>query len=477
MRKVSVKKNVVLNVCRQACNILFPLVTYPYISRILGNSAYGMYSFADSVVSYFVLIAGLGITTYSVREGSRIRDNKSLINGLVSELFSINIIFTFVAYFILIILSIFNARLNQDATLIMIRSLVIVLMTIGVDWVNNIFEDFYYITIRYIVIQIISIILMICFVHSPKDVVIYTAIMVFSSAGGNLLNMFYIRRYVKIRFTWRGFAKHMRSLLVFFANNVAITIYVNSDITMLGFYLEDKDVGVYSLASKVYHLIKLMINAIVVVMIPRLSHAIHDKGKYEKYLLVIGRGLVLVTLPLVAVTFSLSSQIIYVVGGNEFIVGKKALSILAFAIISAIGGSFFSNCILIENKGENRILIATAIAAGINVLMNIILIPILGICGAAITTLIAETLACVIEGSGTKKYIDIRKLWHNDILMCIWGSVVIGAICFGVRYIISHNILCIIVSMLISIPVYVFINIKSEIMQLFISESLKTIRR
>lgn len=278
MVDTSVKKNAVLNVIKQACSILFPLITYPYVSRVLGSTSYGIYSFADSIVSYAVLIAGLGISTYAIREGSPIRDNQKKINQFSSEIFSINVISTIVAYLLLFFSIFVSTKIMADRNVIFVRSIMIILTTIGVDWINNIYEDFSYITIRYIVFQTISLVLMFAFVRSTRDILIYTFITVIAAAGGNVLNVFYVRKYVRIKFVLRGLSKHIKPIIILFANNVAVAIYVNSDITMLGFYVTNSQVGIYALASKIYNLAKLMINALIIALMPRLSYIINDKG-------------------------------------------------------------------------------------------------------------------------------------------------------------------------------------------------------
>ena len=183
---------------------------------------------------------------------------------------------------------------------------------------------------------------MFAFVRSTRDILIYTFITVIAAAGGNVLNVFYVRKYVRIKFVLRGLSKHIKPIIILFANNVAVAIYVNSDITMLGFYVTNSQVGIYALASKIYNLAKLMINALIIALMPRLSYIINDKEKYQQYAKVILKYLVVISLPIVSGFVFLSKQIIFLVGSEEYISGAFSLGILAFAIIGAIGGSFFS---------------------------------------------------------------------------------------------------------------------------------------
>ncbi|TLQ38361.1 flippase [Limosilactobacillus fermentum] len=472
MVDTSVKKNAVLNVIKQACSILFPLITYPYVSRVLGSTSYGIYSFADSIVSYAVLIAGLGISTYAIREGSPIRDNQKKINQFSSEIFSINVISTIVAYLLLFFSIFVSTKIMADRNVIFVRSIMIILTTIGVDWINNIYEDFSYITIRYIVFQTISLVLMFAFVRSTRDILIYTFITVIAAAGGNVLNVFYVRKYVRIKFVLRGLSKHIKPIIILFANNVAVAIYVNSDITMLGFYVTNSQVGIYALASKIYNLAKLMINALIIALMPRLSYIINDKEKYQQYAKVILKYLVVISLPIVSGFVFLSKQIIFLVGSEEYISGAFSLGILAFAIIGAIGGSFFSNCILIEHKEENFILIATSISAFLNIALNFLLIPKFGINGAALTTLIAETIACILEAFYAKRYVPLRKLFSGEMIYSIIGSLLVAIICYLTTSVVNDSVVSLIIAGVLSIGIYILVimcnsNIRRDVLSFF----------
>lgn len=473
MRDVSVKRNAVFNVIKQLCSILFPLITYPYISRVLGREKYGMYSFSDSVVSYFVLIAGLGINSYAIREGSKLRDNKKRINSFASELFTISIFSTLFSYVGLFLIVTFSTHIHKYSSIIYTRALIIIITTIGIDWINNIFEDFTYITIRYIVFQAISLCLMFIFVRSSEDVIPYTIITVIAGAGGNVLNLFYIRRYVHIGIEFTNLKKHLKPIFILFANNIAITIYVNADITMLGYYSTDSKVGIYALSSKVYNLTKLMINAIIAVCIPRLAYIVNYKDKYFFRLKKIFSSLMLFALPIIVGLALLSRQILLIVGGPQFLSGSTSLTILSIAIVGAIGGSFFSNCILLQNHEEKNILKATIIAAALNILLNFFFIPFWGTNGAAMTTVLAEVVACIVEAVFAKKYVSIKDLIQREQLFVVIGAIAVAIICIISQKLIANNFICLIVAMVISMPVYLAINRKNSLVSSMLAKFIK----
>lgn len=430
----SVTINALLNVVRQGMSIIFPLITFPYVSRILGNIEFGRYSFSASIISYFVLLSTFGINIYAVREGSRIRNNRQKIEKMVSDLFTINIFTTLIAITLLILLVLLNGKVYDYRELICIQSLSIILTAIGVDWINTIYEDYLYITIRYIIIQVIALIAIIVFVDSPQDVSIYCLILTFASYGGNIVNLIYVRKYIKLKINFQvNIKKYFMPLAFLFINSLAIVIYVNSDITMLGLYTSDREVGVYSFSSKIYNMIKYLINAALLVTVPRLAYILaRNIVNYKKRIDQVTNVMIMIIFPCATMIFLLSKSIIIVVGGEAYLQGVYTLQILSVSLIFALLASITSNCILILNRKEKRCLVGTTTSAICNVVLNILLIPIIGIEAAAITTVLAELINMKIQIFFVKKDLDIKLYVDRFILFftMIIVMIVVAAFIF-----------------------------------------------
>ena len=176
MTEKSIKRNTVYNAIKTLSSIIFPLITFPYISRVLLTENSGKIDFGLSIVSYFSLIASLGITTYAIRECSAVREEKNKLSYVASQLWSINIITTVVAYIALTVTLLCYRKLDNYRTLIIIQSLSILATTLGADWLNSAMEDFKYITIRTVAFQFFSLLLMLIFVHKPEDYMKYAVI-------------------------------------------------------------------------------------------------------------------------------------------------------------------------------------------------------------------------------------------------------------------------------------------------------------
>lgn len=422
--------NALLNGIKQCCAILFPLITFPYVSRILGRDGYGRYSFSASVTNYFVLLAALGIYTYAIREGAKARADREKASAFCSQIFSINVCSAAVSLALLAGVLLLP-KFQDYKPYILIQSTAMILAVAGTDWVNGIYEDYLYITVRYIAVQCIGLAAIFLFVRSPEDLIPYCVVSVLAANGGNLINILRVRRFVRIRFTFRmDLRKHLPALLVLLANTIAVSIYVNSDITMLGFFESDAQVGIYSFASKIYSLLKQLINAVVVVSVPRIASMIQNEpGEYEQHVNTVFSMVNLILLPVTAGTFFMSDTMIRIAGGQQYVAGDAALKILSIAALFAIYASLFTNCVLIVNGQEKKCLCATAWAAVTNVALNFLLMPHMGMLGAAFTTGIAETVNCVMQIRFSKPFFDWKKFDLKSVRAYLWGSGSVGAVC------------------------------------------------
>lgn len=431
--KVSIKRNALLNVIKQVMKIAFPLITFPYVSRILLDENFGKYNFAQSIINYFVLIAGLGVTTYGVREGARIRNDPDRFSQFADQLFTVNVVSTVFSYIFLFLLSIFWRKLDPYQSLLIPLSGVIFFNTLGADWINTIYEDYGYMTKRYISIKTIALVLIFLFIKKKEDYVIYGGIIAGTDMLANLINIFYIRRYTHLRLTKPHLRKHMLPLLVLFSNTIAITIYTNSDITMLGIFQNDSVVGIYSVASKMNQIVKNLINAIIVVIIPRLA-ALRGSGANERYNALLQKAIKAVItfmFPMIAGMFMLSKEMILLFGGEVYMEGSHALKILSIALIPAAISSVFLDGILIVDRKEKYCLIATMTSALVNIALNLILIPILSLDGAAITTIIAELCSCLMAICFSRGSHQMRIVVDRDIVAVIVGSAAVILICMA----------------------------------------------
>lgn len=425
MVKKSISQNAILNIFTTLLRVVFPLITFPYVSRVLQVENLGKVNYAISIISYYALFAALGISTYAVREGSRNRDNRAQTEQFASQIFSINILSTIGSYVALALSLIYVSKFRDYTLLLIIESTTILFTTLGVDWINIIYEDYTYIAIRSFIVQIISLVSLFLFVHRASDYYIYAIITVANQGIISILNIIHVRKYCKIRFTLKmNIWEHIKPIMVLFSNNLAISIYVNSDIMMLGWMVGDYYTGLYSVSVKIYSIIKQLLVALYNVMIARLSYYYAQKNLdlFKTLLNNAINGIIFLTVPATCGLMCVSREVILIISGKSYLDASYSLQILSVALFFAMLGGVFSNCVNLPLRREKNNLIATSIGAIINIGLNIVLIPIFHQNAAAFTTLISEFLVFIILLYCTRDHFDF--FYKHDILLNLINSFV-----------------------------------------------------
>ncbi len=425
MKQKSLNLNMLLSAIKGLMGVVFPLITFPYISKVLGVESLGKYNFAVSVIGYIVLLAGLGINQYAVREGARVREDKEKFGKLANQVFTINILSTIFAYLVLVVLILVVPKFQDYTALLIILSSQIIFTAFGTEWMYSIYEEYAYITLRSVVFQIISLILMFTFVKTENDVNIYALITVVSSSGANVFNYIHARKYHRVKLTKNpDFKAHLRPILVLFAMSATVSIYVNSGTTILGFLSGDEAVGIYSVAAKVYTVVKGVFASVVLVSIPRVSAYLggEDKQILTKTVKDIYSTLITVTMPAVFGVAVLSKEIILIISNEDFMAASPAIIVSAVTMIICLGAYFWGQAILVPFKKENVVLKATITSAIVNVVLNLTLIPFLNETAPAIATLASETVAfvwCMLYGRKLVGNVGEIKISIKAIVGCL----------------------------------------------------------
>lgn len=471
-KKRSVKLNMVLNAIRGILSVLFPLITFPYVSRILGVENIGRYNYSNSIVSYFLLLSGLGIANYAIRDGAALREDKSEINQFANEMFTINMFSTVISYALLIAVMFAFPEMKAYWTLLVILSFQVILRTIGIDWVYSIYEDYLYITVRGIAFQILSLVMLFCFVHTAEDLNIYALITVIANAGSSILNYIHARKYVNLKLTKRvDWKKHIRPIMILFAMSLTVTIYVSSDITVLGILCGDERVGIYSVSTKIYSIIKSLLSTILVVSIPRLS-AQFGTGRLEEFRETakdIYSTLITAVLPAITGTIILSKPIVLLISGPEYAEASSSLAILGAALFMCMAAWFWGQCVLVPMKRESEVFKVTLFSAILNLMLNLLLIPKWQENAAAFTTLLAEgctLLWSMVRGKKMSGISGEGKTYGKAAVGCL-GIIAVNAV---TGRFISDNAVYVVTTIALSAVTYAAIEIilKNEAVYSFI---------
>ncbi len=456
MQTKSIKKNSIYSLLKTGSSILFPLITFPYINRVLLPDNVGKLDFSLSIINYFSLIAMLGISSYAVRECSTIRDDREKLSRFSSEVFSINILLMLFSYLLLGLTLVFYHKVEGYRFLILIYSTNILAVTIGTDWINSAMEDFKFISLRTFSFQLLSLILMFVFVRKPDDYTKYALITVLSSVGVNVTNIVYRRKYCNIRFTLKiDWKRHLRPVLFLSVMLIAQTIFSSADSTMLGLMHGDHEVGIYGTAHKILNIINQLFGAVLWAVMPRLSYYF-DKGEHEKLSTLLRKVLgfnIALGFPCVTGIFMISKDIILLIGGEEYISAAPVLKIMMVGFtFSLFGGSFLGNAVLLPARREKYYMIACCVSAAANVVTNYIFIPKYGVIAAAWTTTLSSVLILVILLFNMDKRVNLRG-WYRMLLMPFVGCAAIALACFACGYI-SNLYLRLASSIVLSAAVY-----------------------
>lgn len=471
----SLKTNMVFNMIKGIMGVIMPLITFPYISRTLGVENVGKVSFVNSVISYFGLLAALGIRMYTVSAGSKYRNDHEKMNRFANSVFTINVIFTVNAYVLLFLLVATIPKFQEYMVLFAILSLQIILTTIGVDWINVIYEDYFYITVRTILFNLLQLILLFLFVRTEGDLIKYMVISVFCSNGLNLINHFYVKKYCRPHLTVHvDWELHMKPILLLFATQAMITIYVSSDTTILGFLCGDVPVGIYHVSVKIYTIVKTVAASMVAVSIPRLSN-LYSRGKREEFSATAQDTyytMLTICIPAMLGLLLLRREIIELISGPEYVKAVYSLAILSIAMFFCIGAYFWGQAILVSVGQERILLKVTVLSAAVNIVFNFMLIPYWKENAAAFTTLIAEMLTFAICRYYGKQYVQFTgciRIWAKIFCGCM-GIIVIKALLTAVGL---TGIWYVIFMILCSAAVYFLIEIivNNEVLKSMVPKS------
>ena len=408
MTRKPMSLNVLLNGIKTVLSLLFPLITFPYITRVLAPEGIGQANYASSIANYFILFGGLGISSYAIREGAKRSSQKKEFEKFADEMWTVSLLAAAFAYVCLFVTLAFSVKFHDYRYLIVLYSFQILSNALGMEWVLNIYEEYAYVTIRSVIFQILSLVLLFCFVRNPEDVYRYAVIQMISTVGIGLANHIYVRKKLTLRIVWsKKIFEHLRPVLLIFSITLATTIYVNLDTTMLGWIWGDEQVGYYTAAAKLYNIVKSLINSVITVYAVRLSSLYDpDREEYHKTFREVFQLITGLTIPMAVGGSLLRSEIIVILGGEEYLAATGSLAVLLVSLIFATLGNLFGAGVLLIVKKEKYMFAATLTGTFSNMILNYIFITRMKCTGAAIATLITEIIVCTILAVKASPYLS-----------------------------------------------------------------------
>lgn len=455
----SVKTNYILNLINVGTQMLFPLLTFPYVCRILLPAQIGQVNFYNSIIGYISLFTCLGIPMYAVREIARDRDDIVKMNRTAIEVLLLHTLLTLFGYVAVAILCLTVPQIKENVPLFLILSITLIFTVIGCDWFYNGIEDFKYITIRGIVVKSISVVLLFLFVKSKQDLLWYGVYCVVGSIGGNIFNFIRLRKYIhkeNIIFTQLHIFRHLKPAIKVFSFNVVISVYLQLNPVLLGFMKDTIAVAYFTAATKLMMMVTKISSSLGTVLMPRASHLVSE-GKKEEFEKLIQKSYdftLALTIPLVIGLICMAPYIVRVFCGSQYEDAIITSQIIA-PITLIVGLSNIMGMQVLYPIGKINVVVRCTIYGAItNVILNLALIPFLSYNGTAIAYLGAEIATTLSMYIIAKNEMPIKFFKKSNIYYFIGGILMIVSILAVSMFIKANNIFMLIFEAIAGFAIY-----------------------
>ena len=431
----SVKVNYILNLINTGTQMLFPLITFPYVCRVIEPDGVGQVNFFQSIISYISLFTCLGIPMYAIREIARDRNDVVKMNRTAVEILLLHSMLTLVGYAIVAILCLTVPQIQVNIPLFLILSLTIFFTAIGCEWFYQGIEDFKYITIRGLIIKTVSVVLLFIFVKSKTDLLYYGCYTVFGVLGGNIFNFFRLRKYIhreNIIFSELHIKRHVKPVLKVFSLSVVTSIYLQLNTVLLGFLKNALAVGYFAAATKVMQMLLMMSSCLGSVMMPRASHLIAE-NKEDEFNRLIQKSYdftLAIALPMTIGLIFCAPSLITALCGVKFEHSILPSQIIAPIIFMVAISNVFGIQVLFPKGKINIVTLCCGIGAVADLILNLCLIPFFSYIGTSIAYLGAEVATTVSMYFIGRRYIPIIYFKKSHLTYAL-GCIVMAFALYG----------------------------------------------
>jgi O-antigen/teichoic acid export membrane protein len=407
----TVKKNFLFNILLSVTNVLFPLITFPYVARVINPVGIGKVSFVESICRYAILVATLGIPIYGVREVAKFKDDKAKLSKLCNELISIHLISSLFISLVYLILVLITPRLSDHLNFYILGLLLIFSNIFSVEWYFQGIEDFKFITIRTIVVRIVTTILVFFMVTRPEHSFNFFLLTVLTNLTISIINLWHASKQINLKFTfqYKNLKSHFTPLFLIFSTTISISIYVLLDTIMLGFLSDEKSVGLYSMALKISKIPLLFVSALGVVLIPQLSSSFNNNDM-DRFKLLITKSINFVitfSFPIIFLIIGVSNNLILFFAGAPFLDAALSLKFLSILVLLIGISNIFGMQVLTPMGKDKYLTYSVLFGTVISISLNYFLIPLYHDLGAVITNVITEIIVTVMTFYYASKFIKI----------------------------------------------------------------------
>ena len=411
---MGIKKNFAYSSLLTVSSFLFPMLTYPYVSRVLGVTNIGICNFIDSIINYFILFSSMGINVVGIREIAKAKGDVLRLSKVFSALWILMACMTSLMLLCLLMVTIFVPQLNEYASLMMIGACKLIANLFLIEWFYRGIEEFKYITYRSLLVKIIYVACIFLFIHHPADYSIYYILSVLLIVLNAFFNIFYSRKF--IRFIWdkNVLDEYKRSFFI------------------LGIYVTE--VGYYTTATKLHGIILAFFTAFTGVMLPRMS-ALVAENRIDEVKRLINKSfdlLFMISVPLIVFSIYFAPEIIYLISGNGY-EGAITPMRMVMPLVLIIGmEQILIVQLLMPLKKDHFILINSIIGACVGMVANVLLVPTWAAKGSAIVWVLAEVAVLLSASYFLRKQIDSLYVIGKKLLLALFQSLPYVLVCWFV---------------------------------------------
>lgn len=465
---MSVTKNYIYNLLYQILLIMLPIITVPYVSRVLGAEGIGINAFTASITQYFLLIGTLGVSLYGNRIISYVRDDINKRSKTFWQIFYLRLVTSLISV-ILYVIFIFNISSHYRFYLLL-QGISFLYIMFEVSWFFTALEDFKKIVMRNFIIKIIGVILILLLVKSPKDLWIYIIILCMSNFLGELILWFYLPKqvvFIKLKdIAISEITTHLKPIIIIFIPQVSITIYAYLDKLMLGILNSDFEVGLYENSQKVIKICLAVATSLGIVLLPKIANLYYKKDfdKINEYISKSYRFVNYISIPMLFGFFAISQTFAIVFFGKEFAKAGTLMYIISPIILITGWNNVLGVQYLLPFGKEKKFTISVVVGAIINIICNLILLPPFKSIGACISTVIGEFSVFIILAIMCSKTLPIRSLYKS-----IWKDILSASIMFFIikqfGFLIQNQLIRLVFQVIFAVFLYfgVQVILKSEI--------------
>lgn len=419
-------KNYLYNLSYQILTIILPIITVPYVTRIFTSEALGNYVFYNSIVSYFSLFAMLGIGVYGTKQIAAASD----VSSTFWNIYVIQLIASILAISVYVI-AVFSIP-QMGGIIPLIVGITLFANMIDISWLFSGKEDFKKITIRNVVIRIIGVISIFTFIKSSDDLYLYVFLIVIFDFLGQFVMWVPAKKFIKRpSFNTKIMKKNLHPIILLFLPQVAISLYVVLDRTLLGLLGSYSDVGIYEQGQKLISILLKVVSSLGVVMLPRVANLLSERKDREAQNMVKFSFILynLIIFPMIFGLIAVNEVFVKLFLGQNFQDVKYVLYIIVFNIMFVGWTNILGYQVLVVRNKNKEFMLSTTIPAFVSVAVNIAVIPFFGYIGASITSVVVEILVFAIQWYYSRNIINKKLLFNKDLVKIILSSLVMfGAV-------------------------------------------------